>query len=263
MKREKDGKNKNYNIVLEMVGYSLEAKANSKNAKFLEHCENNEFPQALKLLRGVTNIDIQSDSAGFTPLLHAIDKENYEAAKAFIKEGANVNFIVSDSSGDQTCALDLLARQKFSDEIGELIQLIMQNDGKLDLVIRGFDLVTAIIGEDNGKFIKFLFEHNYIVNDLPSISYGYSVSEAAIILSKPRVVEACFANGIKPNKKFLDLADYTARNSNKTAENSNKIFELIKQAWENNTNQDFTKEGEVNPEAQSLLGASGKYGVEF
>ena len=228
----------NFEILLKLLKDKQEPK--DINSLFLESCKENKFELALKLLDEVPTIDINISSkiSNYTPFLHAISYKNYKAATEFIKKGADVNKIAGYTADFKTCALDLLTRQELTDEVGELIKLIFTYGGTLDLVVRDVDIVTIIVCEDNGRLIDFLFKNNYLIDKQPSIVSGYSVIGLATYMNAEQVIEACL-NRVKPDEELVEAAT-------SLAETTAKIARLIRQAWENNIDQDSTEKSEVS-----------------
>lgn len=175
---------------------------------FLYLCQTGDFDTANAILPWVQNIDISEYTlnldkralstqaaqkfSGFTGLAYALYEGNYDAAREFIENGANVNQIVGLSPW-QTSPLSILAEKAFTPKVGEMFKFVLSKGGNIYQESSRTTALDKILIYGNDDLLELCCQENIVAGEwlnlenLTSWLQEVGHERTLIILEKYRV----------------------------------------------------------------------------
>lgn len=218
--------------------YNRQAGYSTETTEFIEKCKTESIAEIEKLLKTGEDIN-QKDGYGYTGLMWAIEKENYEVAKYLINEGADINIKSKTDAGNTALYASI------SDENPnlELVELLIEKGANVnDANERNENCLQAAVMSGNLDLVNLLIEYDVDVNFMVSVDevgvWAYLNYEKESYLD---IMEVLIDAGLEINKQ--DSIGYTAL----LEMASNGHLDIIKLLVKNGADINLAKDDETTP----------------
>ncbi|MCK4871623.1 MAG: ankyrin repeat domain-containing protein [Phycisphaerales bacterium] len=167
-------------------------------AEFLTCVDEGDVDGVKSLLTRVSDVDL-ADSAGWTPLMHALKNGHEEVARLLLDAGASLSSTTADGSSPLSVAVE-------TSTVG-CVRLLLESGGDVGVAIPyGLSLMHFAVLRDDAAIVELLAEHGADMNARDV--NGLSPLRLAVLCARPAVVEILLANGAEihdPGVRGIDI----------------------------------------------------------